>query len=115
MQDASRKQYMDKSLWDRNVAADKSRIVVNADWAKNAMKGEAPVQDENTCSFCGKSLQGLTTTSEKRSKSFRTWDAKQVSETEMEFTEKYISTVKTVKACPDCCLKIKKPIVARVV
>jgi hypothetical protein len=113
---ASRKQWMDKSLWDRNVASDPSRIVVNADWAKNAMKGEvAPVQPGDRCSFCNASLEGVTTTREKQSRTFRTWDAEMLPTKEIIINEKYISTVREVKACPDCCLKVKKPIVARVV
>jgi hypothetical protein len=107
---------LDRSLWSHAEERSKVSVVIGDEaWAKGLFE-DNPVKldpDKLYCTFCGDEIDRIHVTSERKPVIRKIIDAYKDESGEIHQIEKVISRVETIHACPNCCLKVRRPITVR--
>lgn len=112
---------LDMTLWERGMQERKNRIPLEGPlWATvtEDLKQENPHPKDPSktyCTHCGAEVDSLHTTSEKKPLIRYSQTVYRDVDDKLVIQETVVSQLQTINACPNCCLKIRKPITVRTV
>lgn len=110
---------LDRTLWAISTERRENSAVIPAALGAQLFSDSEPTVtlDPNkvTCTFCGAQVDHMNVLTEKKAK-IRIVEKKFINSAgELDVQRKVTSQQQIEKACPNCCLKVQKPIVARIV
>jgi hypothetical protein len=111
---------MDMSLWKLTSERRKSQVDISSEaWAAGLFPDDPDTPTvkpgQVACSFCGQGVDLINALMEKKPVIRRVMNAYRDDDGEVHIQERVTSRAETVHACKDCCLQIRKPVVAHVV
>jgi hypothetical protein len=109
---------LDKSLWQFAEEKRTSQVDISSEaWAENIFDDAPPMRDPNKtyCTFCGTEVQKIDLLTERKPIIRKTEDAYRNASGEIVIQERITTRMETINACPNCSLKVRKPVVVRIV
>jgi hypothetical protein len=109
---------LDANLWRFAEEKRTSQVDISSEpWAENLFDDAAPMRDPSKiyCTFCNNEVQKIDLLTERKPIIRKTQDAYRDSSGQIVLQERITTRMETINACPNCCLKVRKPIVVRVV